>query len=312
MGGAVSVAAPLTPDTIEVKNILTDKDKFNALFKEMSTFGHVDGHIDINDKISLTELILFIDRGANPLLSRVCSSEPVVLKTAFDFACTGSKRNHDHELTKKEFRKLLPALMLFTHFWRMFEAADSSIDDRRIFKHEFVAAKRSIESIEGVSISPISDEDWIAEFTKLDKNHNGFISFQEFSKYAVKMIVSPEFYMQRIQPWDNNISDPPNPTPPPPHADTVQPLSPIVTETEAVAIIDTEVPTPVNTETAQLAVVAVNVTEAEASENTLITEGGDAVTLVAQDNNVEEDDKLSLVPIEAPPADPTPLVSLSA
>jgi Ca2+-binding EF-hand superfamily protein len=198
MGGAVSIASPTSPDAIEIKNILEDKEKFNALFREMSTHGHTSGHIDLSDKISMPELILFVEKGGSALISRVCVSEPLVLKEAFDFACTGKKKNHDHELTKKEFRKLLPTLILFSHFWRIFEAADSSIDDRRVFKHEYITAKHTIESIDGVTVAQITDETWLAEFEVLDKNKNGFISFHEFCKYAVKSIIDPKFYVDGI------------------------------------------------------------------------------------------------------------------
>lgn len=197
MGGAVSISSPTSPDALEIKNIFEDKQRFNALFKEMSSFGQSEGRIDLNNNISMSELILFVEKGGNPLISRVCTAEPLVLKEAFDFAYIG-KKNHDHELSRKEFRTLLPTLILFTHFWKIFEVADSSIDDRRIFKHEFISAKRCIESIEGVSVAPITDEAWLSEFEIIDKNKNGFLSFHEFCKYAVKKIIDPKFYMEGI------------------------------------------------------------------------------------------------------------------
>jgi Ca2+-binding EF-hand superfamily protein len=199
MGGAVSIVSPTSRDAVEIKSILEDKEKFNVLFKEMSTHGHSGGHIDLKDKISMPELILFVENGGNALISRVCVSEPLVLKESFDFACTSKKKNHDHKLTKKEFRKLLPTLVLFSHFWRIFEVADSSIDDKRVFKHEYITAKHTIESIDGVTVAHITDESWLAEFETLDKNKNGYITFHEFCKYAVKSIIDPKFYMDGIQ-----------------------------------------------------------------------------------------------------------------
>mmetsp|Transcript_2718 Transcript_2718/g.4080 ORF Transcript_2718/g.4080 Transcript_2718/m.4080 type:complete len:325 (-) Transcript_2718:311-1285(-) len=193
MGGAVSIS-PGSSNATVFQELLRDKKRMHDLYDEIARYGKVDGHINMTGKISMIEVILYIDKSENPIFQGVFAKEPIVAKEAFDFAV--GKMDHEHELTRKEFRKLLPAMLLFSHLWKIFEVADNSIDDKRIFKHEFMSSKKTIESIEGVRVSDVTDEEWEAAFTKLDQNKSGFITFKEFCKYCVKKIISPDFYLK--------------------------------------------------------------------------------------------------------------------
>jgi len=44
-------------------------------------------------------------------------------------------------------------------------------------------------------ISKVSDEDWSREFSKLDEDHNGTITFYELCSYIAKNVVNMDIYL---------------------------------------------------------------------------------------------------------------------
>lgn len=198
MGSAVSISPVHTIESTHFYELLNNHEELLKLYNQISSYGHQEGQINIKNKISLTEMLLFIEKNENIILKEALSNTSTeVIKTAFEFA-TG-KKGTNHEMNKKEFYKFLPIVYLFDHLWKVFDMADSSIDDRRIFPNEFLTAKFTIESIQGVKLEAITREEWEKEFHVLDKNKDGYITFNEFCKYAVSKIVTPQHYIDALK-----------------------------------------------------------------------------------------------------------------
>ena len=210
MGSSVSVLSPCTEAHNEFKELYNNKKAMNKLFLEIASFGHDDPkdhpvdeavrHLDIKDKICLSEILLFINRDGNPIFAKNLTKSVIAIKEAFKFAI-GYKAGKDystHEMVKKEFRKMVPALLLFTELYNIFCTCDTNIDDDRIFPAEFTRARNLLHKIDGVTVSDISEEEWDNEFKKIDSNKNGYITFNEFTKYCLAKIVTPSFYMNEI------------------------------------------------------------------------------------------------------------------
>ena len=182
----------------------------NKLFNEIASFAHdepTDGgrgtsihHLDIRDKICFSEILMFINREGNPVFARNLSKNTIPIKEAFKFAIgpKASKQFTKHEMVKKEFRKLVPALLLFTELYNIFVTADSNIDDDKIFPGEFMKARLLIGNVSGVTVNDVSIEEWEGEFKKIDYNKNGYITFNEFTKYCLSKVITPTFYINEI------------------------------------------------------------------------------------------------------------------
>lgn len=210
MGGSVSIHSPCTPEHNEFKDLFQDKKAMAKLFAEIASYGHEDrkedvsqtaiSHLDIKDKICLSEIIFFINRDANPIFAKCLTKNTAVIKEAFKFAIgpKSSKNYTTYEMGKKSFRKLLPALLLFTELYNIFATADSSIDDDKIFPNEYRKSRHTICNIPGVTVNAVSEEDWEKEFKTIDKNKNGYITFGEFCKYSLAKIITPSFYIDEV------------------------------------------------------------------------------------------------------------------
>lgn len=60
-------------------------------------------------------------------------------------------------------------------------------------------SRPSLKKIKGANISEeVTDDVWEREFSTIDINKNGFISFAEFCTYVTKYIVTPQKYVQEI------------------------------------------------------------------------------------------------------------------
>jgi hypothetical protein len=198
MGGAVSISPVACPSASQFNALLEDAEALKRLYDVISVFGLKEGKINLKNKISLTEMLLYIETGNNPIFNEAFPNCPaVVIKTAYEFSVSGKKGNH--EMNKKEFHKFLPIVYLFYHLWRIFDIADSSIEDRRIFPNEFLLVKYTIESIPGVHLAAVTREEWEAEFTVLDKNKDGYVSFRELCKYVISKIVTPQKYLEALK-----------------------------------------------------------------------------------------------------------------
>jgi hypothetical protein len=199
MGGAVSISPVACPSASQFNALLEDAEALTRLYDVISVFGLKEGKINLKNKISLTEMLLFMETGNHPIFNESFPNCPaVVIKTAYEFSMSPGKKGK-HEMNKKEFHKFLPILYLFYHLWRIFDIADSSIEDRRIFPNEFLLVKYTIESIPGVHLAAVTREEWEAEFHVLDKNKDGYVSFRELCKYVVSKIVTPQKYLEALK-----------------------------------------------------------------------------------------------------------------
>ena len=78
------------------------------------------------DKIDLAELLLFITKEVNPEFTNAFVKNTDVIKQAFRFSI-GNKKSKDDEMDFKQFKKLIPALLLFSHLWHIFETVDDNV-----------------------------------------------------------------------------------------------------------------------------------------------------------------------------------------
>lgn len=192
----------------------------NALFLEIASFDHTDksksgkstSHLDIKDKICLSEIVIYINRGKNEIFEKNVTKNIIVIKEAFKFAIghKNAKNYQTHEMTKKEFKNLVPALLFFTELFNIFHLSDTSIDDDKIFPGEYNRAHNTISGVSGVTISNVSAEEWANEFVKIDTNKSGWITFSEFSTYCLTKIMTPTFYLNEIhskEDEEDNVED---------------------------------------------------------------------------------------------------------
>ncbi|XP_065674524.1 flagellar calcium-binding protein TB-44A [Hydra vulgaris] len=146
-----------------------EKAKRKALF---------DSFDNGNGMLSLAE----IDKGIRDVLhlDAVFDAKPAIMR-AFQIAKSvvkSNKKSGDDFIEWKEFRFFLLSLRQYFEYYEAFTRIDDN-SDHRITLEEFVAAKSKIEQWVG----PIKPE---AEFKVIDKNHGGFILFDEFCDWAIK------------------------------------------------------------------------------------------------------------------------------
>ena len=95
------------------------------MFHEIASYGQQQENMrGKSDKIDLAELLLFITKEVNPQFTDAFAKNPMVIKQAFHFSM-GVKKGDDMNL--KQFKKLIPALLLFSHLWHIFETADDNV-----------------------------------------------------------------------------------------------------------------------------------------------------------------------------------------
>jgi len=204
MGSGISVVPPKESND-KLRALLGNKKKMNKLFKTIATSGNKNGRIDISTGISLSELIVYFSKENRDPALKGFSSDASVCREAFKLI-TG-RTDAKAQITKKKFRELIPTLFLFTELWKIFEIADDSIDDKRIFKGEYMRARLRVISIESIQIGNVTDDDWEKEFVSIDKDNSGFISFGEFCAYVVSHIVSPMNFITEDPGDDDDDND---------------------------------------------------------------------------------------------------------
>jgi hypothetical protein len=131
MGGAVSINADFqTHNTQSVFELFNNKKKTEEMFEEVASYGQQsEGMRGKKDKIDLAELLLFITKEVNPEFTNAFVKNTIVIKQAFIFSMRGEKSKSD-EMSLKQFKKLIPALLLFSHLWHIFETVDDNVSDR--------------------------------------------------------------------------------------------------------------------------------------------------------------------------------------
>ena len=119
MGGAISIKKNNDSPVFEV---FTNQHTTKMMFEEIASYGQlVEGLEGDSDKIELAELLLFITKEVNPQFTDAFVKNKEVIKQAFYFSM-GVKTIVNMNL--QQFRKLIPALLLFSHLFRIFDAAD--------------------------------------------------------------------------------------------------------------------------------------------------------------------------------------------
>ena len=195
MGGGVSVLPPKEAQNDKLRELLSNKKKMTKLFKEIASSGSTSGRINLANDISLTELIGYFAKESRHPALRTFKVDAEICREAFKHV-TGKADSKTAQVSKKDFSKLLQTIFLLSHVWKVFAIIDNHIDDRMIFKGEFMRARESLSNLEGIAISSASltDEVWENEFQKMDKDGNGHVTFSEFCGYVIKNVVKPIDY----------------------------------------------------------------------------------------------------------------------
>jgi hypothetical protein len=200
MGAAssVSVRQPHVTDA-RFKQLLESKEDRKKLFDEICAF-QVDEHLTLKGKINLKKVVgYFTDDshalypGFNVNVDIVSEAFRFTLKDVQSSKKTKKKKVNTELLSLEGFHKFLPVLLLFDRLWDMFEVVDKIvIDDKRVFKGEFVAMYDKLHTVSDmVILSDTTKDEWAEEFSKLDKNGDGFVNFTEFCNYCVAKVQKP-------------------------------------------------------------------------------------------------------------------------
>lgn len=201
MGGAVSITTHDSVKNSVLRHLLTDEAALIRLYEDIGANQTVQaGRVNIKGQISLPEVITYFKNSTEPAFSGFVDHANIA-KQALKFVATHTKKKkYKDQISQKQFRLFLSTMFLFAHLWKIFESNfDNDVDDKRIFKHEYIRARGMIRELEGVVISEdVTEEAWENEFSNIDKNGGGFVTFGEFCSYATKFIITPLKYAEEI------------------------------------------------------------------------------------------------------------------
>jgi hypothetical protein len=116
MGGAVSISAPEKNDkTFFMQQTINSKEAMTELFNSITSFGKAEGFQNSNsDLISLAEILLYIEKGANMQLSQHFKGMVSVIKEAFHYI-VGYKEKTHKEIHSTKFHLFMNAMFMFSH-----------------------------------------------------------------------------------------------------------------------------------------------------------------------------------------------------
>jgi len=219
MGASAATMSP-PPETDELHSktvaLAEDSVKMNKLFYEIAQKTRGAGRINCKTKISVNNLLAYFKDSPDSTLKSLAKNQQIFLEAHKHVSMAqkqkkGEKDSHFAEqVSKKQFHKLLATIYLFSHMWDIFAILDSDVGDKRLSKTEYLTGKNQMSEIPGVEfLNDVSDEDYEKEFTALDKDGNGYISYEEFCLYTVEKIIKPEKFLTGKND-DNEEEDDPN------------------------------------------------------------------------------------------------------
>mmetsp|Transcript_56133 Transcript_56133/g.114773 ORF Transcript_56133/g.114773 Transcript_56133/m.114773 type:complete len:306 (+) Transcript_56133:46-963(+) len=228
MGGGASVGlSHKTSDYEQIndkffQSLLSSKIARHELFKDIAKC-KPENRIEAKGKISLRKLSWYFHNGNSASLYPGFVVNMDVLNAAFTYAVEKSNNNpvksvkcatstrstkkstakinrKEVHLTERSFHEFLPLLLLFSRLWTIFDAVDNLVvQDQKIFKGEFIKIKKVLGGVVGITlIGDTSDQEWENEFNAIDKNSDGFISFDEACSYAIQRITEPFDYAPEV------------------------------------------------------------------------------------------------------------------
>eukprot|EP01041_Mallomonas_annulata_P001641 gene1640-3180_t len=205
MGSGISVTPTAASEEVHEKlqRLLANKKKMDKVFKTIAASGGKTGKIDKDYDISQIELLTYFaakDPTKKDPLLRGFRIDNDVINAAY-FHVAGKKSTG---ITKKKFRELLPTMFLYSELWKIFGSLDNNIDDKKIFKGEFLRAYEGIKNVAGVTFENVTVEEWESHFVLMDKDKSGFISFDEFCTYVVKHIITPIEFIDKKSSQDKD------------------------------------------------------------------------------------------------------------
>lgn len=213
MGGSASIEIRHTHNSFvhvtdtHFQELLSSKQAREKLFDDVANYS-VLGQNEMKEGIDLLKLIGYFTNNANALYPGFHINVDA-LDAAFNYtiekfrqqqSCNGTRKSPESlakdKITKALFHSFLPTLLFFSRIWDIFSAADKVIvEDQRVFKGEFMRIKDMLNNVHSIVIlGDITDEEWDREFELLDKNKDGFITFEDTCTYALAHIKKPFDY----------------------------------------------------------------------------------------------------------------------
>jgi hypothetical protein len=217
MGASASIRPPSSIDG-PMKALLADPVAIDALYENIAANQPEQvGRINLKGCVSVPELVVYFKNNSDPIFDGFCRNADIIIQ-AYKYVAEKTKKKKKKkneqktdQLTKKQFHLLLPTLFLYSQLWKIFERADISCADRRIFKPEWQQSRPLLALMDGVTISEsLTDEDWDKVFGVIDtRKKDGYIEFRELCQFCCDSVITPEQYAEII---DDNGNEPDEPT----------------------------------------------------------------------------------------------------
>lgn len=199
MGSKVSICPPKNVQTLNMKNLIMSSHALRELFCDIVVYSRPNVRKDrtgMNDKLAIEELLLYLTKDVNPVLTQNLVANSLVTMAAYDFACNGKTKGKASKITEKQFRKFMEGMFLFSHLWELFIVSDDNVQDEIIFFGEFTRAKEKMSKMKGFTFNEeMSDEEWAKVFRDIDKSSDNEISFMEVCRYVTRNVVKPCDYL---------------------------------------------------------------------------------------------------------------------
>lgn len=125
MGGSVSITAPQNDKkTLYMQNFVNNTESIKTLFKDMSQYGRKEGTKNSSASlISMADVLLYIENGINPQLSKHYKGMSAVIKESF-YYIVGYRKNVRLEMPIKKFHRFMDTLFMFSHLYKVSQCDD--------------------------------------------------------------------------------------------------------------------------------------------------------------------------------------------
>lgn len=189
MGSAVGIHTE-DDDDANVKAYLADSKKMDSLFTEIASKAK-EGTINIKTRINLTNILNYFSDHPDKLFAKFVKNKSVLI-SAYKF--TSHQEAHS-QIKRSEFHMLMASIYLFSYLWDVIDVIDHEDHEKRVSRDNYIKSKEICQSMHFLEISKITDQQWMDEFARLDKNADNSISFHELCLYVTSNIVNMDYFM---------------------------------------------------------------------------------------------------------------------